>query len=247
MAVSWIDHLGVQRTPLVIKIGSGLSLSLVEYSVYDLEVIGGSGGGAVCAFCDGCDGCDIEGCQACDLEFGSYSETQTVYDPPTDTIATMGAGFTGFSSGGPWGSGGSGSDSDEDLKFKLVYDSSNPSNNGLWTTLAISQEEITGIALDTPLDVVSGDEMYVVVHNRRRMKIDLGSAQEFRFTSIRHTTEELTSDHFAIPIYCYDWETVFFVFDPSLGQYEGVMMLDYNGVLWTKIPIRQVVDIGDIP
>ena len=133
------------------------------------------------------------------------------------------------------------------LIWRLKYDSSDPGNNGWWTTYGIRQEAISGVPVTTPTEVFAWNgqkTIYITAHNSREMKIDV-TASTIHFAALRVTDAKVITGSGSDPVVELEYHTLFQVWDPSTWDYATVASLSSFGVLAMKIPWRQRQVVGD--
>jgi len=150
-----------------------------------------------------------------------------------------------------WSAGVTSFYSDSTLLFRIIYDSAKGragGNNGFWTTFARVREvtDLGGaVEGDSPVEVVSATEIYIIVAGIRRMKFDVTNAEiQVAGMSGRRT---VASSRQALPVVEQSEATCFQVWDPYTQDFATAAALDTDGFLAFEVAFRQRTDAGEIP
>lgn len=145
----------------------------------------------------------------------------------------MRAGYTDFYSGSNW-------------IYRLRYNSADATNNGIWTTYAIDQSVVSGTANGSPIDVDSANLWYYAVDGERVASISVTNA-DVNIAAIIQDDAQTVDSASTDPVAQYNGWITFQVYDPFTYRYVTVISIDGDGVLYSRVPWRQVANTGDIP
>ena len=160
--------------------------------------------------------------------------SDTVYvDQPNNIRFVLAAGSTSFYSGA-------------NLVWKIIYKGAGHADNGLWTTYGFVQTAQSDAAVDTVVDVVGVNEIYLTVNSVRRLKMDV-SATQILCAALNQTPGDVATTNATDPAYDLTFDTALQVYSVEDGQYLTAASLDESGVLSLAVPWRQAALVGDIP
>ena len=160
---------------------------------------------------------------------------RTEYISVTNNIyVSYGIGYTELYAGG-------------NLIWRIRYDSSGATNNGIWTTYSYQQEQQSGTATTTDAVDYSAwagsSILYITVNDVWRMKIDAASSV-IKITSWNQGVLTVGSSHSSTAIYDATFKTLFQVWDPNISDYATALDLDSDGTLRMNVPWRQRATTG---
>lgn len=137
------------------------------------------------------------------------------------------------------------------LIWRLIYDSADTTNNGLWTTFGLTQEAQSGTPASTPVEWDNDNSiLWISVANgvsgeeERRMKVDVTGTQ-IKFTNINQVAADTKTTHSEAPAAGLDWHTMLQVYDKSTSTYVSLLSLDETGELALQGGWQQRAATGD--